>query len=153
MKSPPPISRQRESWVLDAGVAAKWYLADEPLGGQAIEVFRGFQNGDTGLMVPDLFWPEFGNVIWKAVRQQRIEIEDAKRAITSLAGEVIPTVPSQPLLSTAFAIACSHGRTVYDSIYVALALEAGREFLTADERMVRALGTRYPVRWLGSLTW
>jgi predicted nucleic acid-binding protein len=81
----------------------------------------------------------------------RIGIADAKRAIGSLTGDLIPTVLSHPLLEDAFALAHAHGRTVYDAIYLALAIESGRELLTADERLVNALGTRYPVRWLGAL--
>jgi predicted nucleic acid-binding protein len=56
-----------------------------------------------------------------------------------------------PLLKDAFALAAAHERTVYDCVYVALALQYGCEFLTADERLVNALGSRFPVRWLGAL--
>ena len=139
------------AWVLDAGIAAKWYLEGEPLAAHAIEVLRGFQRGDVELLVPDLFWPEFGNVLWKAVRQGRIAPADAKRAIASLTRGIIPTVPSMPLLQDAFSLAHATGRTVYDATYLALAIETGREVLTADERLVNALHTRYPVRWVGSL--
>ena len=138
-------------WVLDAGIAAKWYLGEEPLAAHAIEVLRRFQRGDAELLVPDLFWPEFGNVLWKAVRQSRLAPADAKRAITSLTGGILPTVPSMPLLADAFSLAHATGRTVYDATYLALAIQTGRAVLTADERLVNALGTRYPVRWLGSL--
>jgi predicted nucleic acid-binding protein len=139
------------AWVLDAGVAAKWYLDAEPLAAHAVGVLGGFQHGDVELLVPDLFWPEFGNVLWKAVRHGRIAPADAKRAIASLTSGILPTVPSMPLLKDAFSLAHATGRTVYDATYVMLAIETGRELLTADERLVNALRTRYPVRWLGSL--
>lgn len=140
-----------DAWVLDAGVAAKWYLSGEPLAVEAIGILRGFTQGHVSLLVPDLFWPEFGNVLWKAVRQGRITAAHAGNAIGSLAGGVLATAPSQPLLQDAFSIAYAHSRTVYDATYLALAVESGRELITADERMVNSLGAMYPVRWLGSL--
>jgi predicted nucleic acid-binding protein len=47
-------------------------------------------------------------------------------------------------------IALDFDRTVYDSAYIALAVATGSELITADERLVNALGSRFPVRWLGS---
>jgi predicted nucleic acid-binding protein len=140
-----------KTWVLDAGIAAKWYLAGEPLAREAVRLSDQFQTGDVEFLVPDLFWPEFGNVLWKAVRQGRLTVAAAESAISSLATDIIPTLPSKPLLSNAFALSTAHERTVYDCIYVALAIERGCELLTADERLVNALGSRLPVRWLGGM--
>ncbi|HEX4276589.1 MAG TPA: hypothetical protein VHZ74_14600 [Bryobacteraceae bacterium] len=49
-----------KTWVLDAGVAAKWHLAGEPLADEAIGMLRQFQTGDIEFLVPDLFLPGFG---------------------------------------------------------------------------------------------
>jgi predicted nucleic acid-binding protein len=43
-----------------------------------------------------------------------------------------------------------HDRTVYDSIYVALALQYKADLFTADERLANALAARFPVKWLGA---
>jgi len=40
---------------------------------------------------------------------------------------------------------------VYDSIYVALALETGGKLVTADEKLVNAVGARLPIIWLGAI--
>lgn len=42
-----------------------------------------------------------------------------------------------------------YGRSVYESIYLALALETGGKLVTADEKLVNAAGL--PVIWLGAL--
>jgi predicted nucleic acid-binding protein len=47
-------------------------------------------------------------------------------------------------------IAFAFDRTVYDSIYVALAVLLGRRLVTADERLANAVGIRLPVVWLGA---
>jgi predicted nucleic acid-binding protein len=63
----------------------------------------------------------------------------------------LPTVPSLELLEAAFGIANAFQRTVYDSLYVALAISSKAQLLTADERLARALAATLPVKWLGSL--
>jgi len=57
--------------VVDASVAAKWLLpaAQEPLVEQATHLLAQETEGSADFIVPDLFWPEIGNVLWKAVRR------------------------------------------------------------------------------------
>jgi predicted nucleic acid-binding protein len=61
------------------------------------------------------------------------------------------TVGSFAILPEALAIASFFGRTVYDSIYVALAVTSKTQLVTADERLANALAAHLPVKWLGSL--
>ncbi|MBZ5621901.1 MAG: type II toxin-antitoxin system VapC family toxin [Acidobacteriia bacterium] len=141
------------SYVVDASVAAKWFLpaAGEPHADQALQLLRDYTSASLGLIVPDLFWPEFGNILWKASRRQgRMSLRSAEAAIAEMGKLTIPTSSSMPLLSEAFAIAAAFDRTVYDAVYVALAVSTGAPLLTADERLANALATRFPVRWIGS---
>ena len=140
------------AYVLDTSVAAKWFLpaAGETLGREAMELLRDFAAGQIRLSIPDLFWPEFGNTLWKAVRTGRMSRASAEESLAAIEQLGMKTAPSAPVLKNAFAIAASFDRTVYDCIYVALALDSGRVFLTADERLANALAARFPVRWLGT---
>jgi predicted nucleic acid-binding protein len=52
--------------------------------------------------------------------------------------------------SSAFAIAAQFKRSVYDSVYVALAMSLQTHLVTADERLANALAAYLPVRWLGA---
>ena len=140
-------------FVVDASVAAKWFLpADgETLAQEALEFLRRYATGQIRLIVPDLFWAEFGNVLWKAVRQGRWSREAAEAAITAMKKRDLPTVSSLDLLEAAFAIADAFQRTVYDSLYVALAISSKAVMVTADERLAHALAASLPVKWLRSL--
>jgi predicted nucleic acid-binding protein len=140
------------AYVLDTSVAAKWFLpgAGESLTAEASEVLRDFADGKIRLSVPDLFWPEFGNILRKAVRVKRMSLKSASASIAAMGQLAMHTTPSMPLLNDAFSIAATFDRTVYDCIYVALALASGRPFLTADERLANALAARFPIRWLGT---
>jgi len=139
--------------VLDASVAAKWVLpaGDEPLRAESVGLLEAFTAGELGLSVPDLFWPEVGNILWKSARIGRISEATVWDAIDWLLDLKIPTSPTAPLLSDAARIAVTFDRTVYDSIYVALAIASNRPLITADERLVNAVGAQLPVRWLGSM--
>jgi predicted nucleic acid-binding protein len=61
----------------------------------------------------------------------------------------IPTISTRDLLRQAAHLAHATGCSVYDGMYVALALVSGHPLLTADERLANALSPRFPVHWLG----
>lgn len=141
------------AYVLDASVAAKWVLppATEPLAVEATRLLDSFGTGEARLSVPDLFWPEIGNILWKCVRRGRISEQSALDGIDWLQALGISTSPTMPLMREAVKIALTFERSVYDSVYLALALASGRFLITADERLANALAVRLPVRWLGSV--
>lgn len=139
--------------VVDASVAAKWCLPpkDEPLADEAIGLLQRYTRQEIFLLVPDVFWAELGNLLWKAVRKGRCSEAAAKEALAALRSYKMPTVSSLALLDLAFRIALTFQRSVYDSLYVALAVDAKAQLITADERLASALAARLPVKWLGGL--
>jgi predicted nucleic acid-binding protein len=141
-----------KSCVLDASIAAKWLLprAGEPLAAEALELLDAYRSGELRFLVPDLFWAELGNVIWKSVRLGRLSKSAARIAMESLVPLPFPTFPAQALLESAFRIASTFDRSVYDCLYVALAVTSGVPLITADEKLASALGTHLPVMWLGA---
>ena len=76
----------------------------------------------------------------------------ARRAATAMQELNLPTVPSQLLLDEALALAFAFDRSVYDCLYVALALRSKAQLVTADERLANALAARLPVKWLGAVS-
>jgi predicted nucleic acid-binding protein len=139
-------------YVLDASVAAKWYLPprDETLVEESLHLLDAFTTGQARFLVPGLFWPEMGNILWKAAGRKRISRESAAAALRLMQELRIATHPCQPLLSDAFAIASKYQCTVYDSMYAALAVATQRPLITADERLANTLAGHFPVRWLGA---
>ena len=138
--------------VLDASVAVKWVLPlqGEPLAQEALELLRRYAREEVRFVVPDIFWAEFGNVAWKAVRLGRWKADEAQRAIRAMCEREFPTVSSKELLPAAFVIANGFQRSLYDSLYLALALASKGEMVTADEKLANALAARLPVKWLGA---
>ena len=142
-----------KTFVLDVSVAMKWVLPPqgEDLVSEGLDLLRRYAQKEIRFVVPDIFWAEFGNVSWKAFRLGRWTAAEAEWAIREISHRDFPTVSSKDLLPAAFAIASGFDRSVYDSLYVALAVATRSEMVTADEKLANALATRLPVRGLGAL--
>jgi predicted nucleic acid-binding protein len=138
--------------VLDASVAAKWLVwAGEPLEAEALNLLKLRNQGQVEFVVPDLFWPEIGSILCKAVLRSRCTEEDATRSLGELRNYDFAVAPSEPLLESAFAIARRYNRSFYESIYVALAISREATLVTADEKLANATAAYLPVKWLGAL--
>ena len=140
------------SVVVDASVAVKWCLPSvrEELAAEAEELLASNQREEVRFLVPDLFWVELANALWKAVRRKEISPSDAASAMAFVRDLDITTIPSFDLVPDALQFAIGQGRTAYDSLYVALAVESKAPLITADERLANALAARLPVKWLGA---
>ena len=141
-------------YILDASVAAKWFLPpdDEPHQQQALALLQDYISKRVHFIVPDLFWLECGNILWKAVRQERVSSNSARESIATLVDMPLPAVSAKTLLNEAFDISASFDRTVYDAAYVALAVASKRPLITDDQRLANALDPYFPVKWLGNYT-
>ncbi len=143
-----------KTFILDASVGFKWCLpaANEPLGSEALELLDAFLRTEVELWVPDLFWIEIGNALWKLFRKGRIALSSAEAEFSKLRDLEIQTRASFALMPQALQIAGLHDRSVYDSVYVAMAKELGIDLITADEKLANATAAYLPVKWLGTLT-
>jgi predicted nucleic acid-binding protein len=139
--------------VLDASVAVKWFLPEkvETLATEALALLSRHTESEIHIIVPDLFWVEFASVLWKAIRRGNFPKASADAALATITQYNFPTFPTVKLLSKAFEIATTYERTVYDSLYVALAVQTNSQLITADERLANSLATRFPVKWLGAI--
>ena len=140
-------------FVLDASVALKWAIpsAKETLSDESLQLLKRYVDGEIDFVVPDIFWAEVGNVLWKGVRQRRWPRALAEAVALDMKERNFQTVSSHSLMPDALEIAFVHDRSVYDCLYVALAIQFKIELITADERLANALAARLPVKWLGSL--
>ena len=140
------------SLVVDASVAVKWCLPSqrEEFVAQAEELLNSYRRNEVLFLVPDLFWVELASALWKAMRRAEISADEATSALSFVRDLGIATIPCADLVPQALLLAVSHGRTVYDSLYVALAMQSESEMITADERLANALAARFPVKWLGA---
>ena len=122
--------------VVDSSVAMKWFVP-EVFSERALR----FLDGNQELLAPDLLIPECGNVLWKRISRSELTADEGREILQALAGAPVRIVGSQALVEPALEIATAFRRTVYDALYVALAVIQGCVLVTADDRLARALGS------------
>ena len=103
-------------------------------------------------MAPPLFRAEITNVLHRFVQRGLIDRPDAADMIGLLLSFVAVKEPVG-LYLRAFELADEFTLTAaYDSQYLALAEFEGCELWTADRRLVRSVGARFPLaHWLGEV--
>jgi predicted nucleic acid-binding protein len=136
--------------VVDASVGIKLFLAED-LSDETHALFeRLTMDPPARFYVPDLFYIECTNILWKCVRRLGLSQADARLFVEQMAQLALLASPTEALIVDALDIAMTHDITAYDSAYVALAQQLALPLITADSRLVGALeGTVHDVRWLG----
>jgi predicted nucleic acid-binding protein len=125
--------------VVDASVGIKLFI-EEPGSNQAHALFSHLADQPPlRLAVPDLFYLECANILWKAVSRWGLPEYDASILLARLLELNLQVTPSLEVVAEAFTIAAAHGITVYDAVYVALAHVLDALLVTADDKFVRAL--------------
>ncbi|MEW6718333.1 MAG: type II toxin-antitoxin system VapC family toxin [Chloroflexota bacterium] len=89
--------------------------------------------------VPDLFFIECANILWKYVRRFGYPAENARKDVADLQVIALQVVSTADLLTPALELALTHDITAYDACYAALAQQIGLPLITADEALVRKL--------------
>ena len=120
--------------VVDASVVIKWALP-EVLGEAALRLLAESES----FIAPDFLFAETANAIRKTVRRGEISAEAGLLLIAEIDTVEIEPVSCRNLASQAYEIAVTHGRSVYDSMYVALAMQRNTRLITADDRLFNAL--------------
>jgi predicted nucleic acid-binding protein len=130
-------------YVIDAGVAAKWFI-EEPDSEQAKKLLTNYFRWIDDLIAPDLIIAEVANVFWKRAARGDLTAKEAKDSLTDLLSLNVPLISSALLASKALLLAQDHQRSVYDCLYLTLALERGCNCITSDERLHNAIGQVFP---------
>jgi predicted nucleic acid-binding protein len=87
-------------------------------------------------MAPDLIVAECANILWKKVQRKELSKDEALIAARLLQSAEIELVPARALMEPATRLAIELNHPAYDCLYLALAVENGCRFVTADERLV-----------------
>ena len=136
--------------VVDSSVAIKWFV-EEPYSVEAHQLLEAYEVGSLTMLAPDLLYAEVGNIVWKKHRFQGLASEDAEEILAAFRLVTFVVTSCAALLEEAYRLAVTHQRTVYDAMYLALSLREHCPWVTADERLVNALGVTFPqIIWVAN---
>lgn len=105
----------------------------------------------TALVVPELFWAEAANALWKRTLYRdgtlRLSGADARLGLAELQIAAFRSEPVKPLAGWALEISLDVGIAVYDSVYLALAERHDTRWITTDAvAAARVTGSRWGER-------
>jgi predicted nucleic acid-binding protein len=121
-----------DSVVLDSCIIAAVFFP-EGITEKAIEIAESHD-----CTTVDLAYVEVANVAWKRVRYAGQDPEIVRSGLADAQAfirETCNVLPAPDLMPVAYDLACSHGITVYDALFLAAAVRCGTCLVTGDGRL------------------
>ena len=134
--------------VVDASVAIKWFVTEDPLADKAAQVLDEIERDPAPYGVPDLFMNELLAVLCRLPGSRSPRVQEALSLVESLGMARVGN--GHELLTLAADFAGQWKLSGYDAVYVALASLSQGVWLTADARAARRITKPNLVRVLGS---
>lgn len=123
-------------YIIDASVVIQRFIQQEYTS-QVRILFNRLLEGDR-FYIPEFGLLECTNVIWKQVRFYGLSKEQAQLLIQDLQSIPFHIISTRDLLSSALNIGLTHQLAIYDSLYIALALQLNYPLITLDNRQLDA---------------
>jgi predicted nucleic acid-binding protein len=134
--------------VVDASVGIKLFV-DEAYSEQAHRLFEKLSiDPPVELHVPDLFFIECANILWKYTLRYKRPVEDSLADLADLGRLALRVTSTADLMEDALSLAVQTGLTAYDACYANLARRLDMPLVTADEPLCRAVPWAV---WIGNL--
>ncbi|MBX3330541.1 MAG: type II toxin-antitoxin system VapC family toxin [Nitrospira sp.] len=122
------------AYIIDASVILKWFIPEE----HSERALR-LKDSDARLHAPVFLTLEVGNVLSKKRRRGELTAQDAEDIWRAFRRAPIRRHADETLVLAAFDLAHHTRQSLYDSLYLALAMQLNLTFLTADRKFYQAL--------------
>lgn len=124
----------KKRYVVDASVVAKWYFPE-----QYSERAEHLLVRDVRLLAPAALYIEIGSLTLERVRRQEIDADTADRVMNALRQAPLELRRAAELVPAALPLALQTRLSLFEGLYLALAVEAGCPLVTADRAFHDAL--------------
>lgn len=120
--------------VLDASIAAKWIFWES-----GSELAQTLLDEQYLFYVPDIFYVEMDAIITKKLRKRELNSDEAYVKRAQVQRLALEKWSHLSLADVAFDISVTLTVTIYDAMYLALAVEKETVMWTGDDRLVRGI--------------
>jgi predicted nucleic acid-binding protein len=124
--------------TIDASVAVRWILDDEPNRAGALALRSSLETGRVVAVEPSHFLLEVAGALDRAVRDGRIGVEQARSALTAVEVVAFDDTPPMAAATDAYDVAASTGLRVPDAAYAVCAARNHAQLITAGRRQLEA---------------
>jgi len=131
------------AYVIDASIILKWFVP-ENYSEQALRL----KHAGAQFHAPAFLTLEVGNVLSKKRRRGELAMQDAEDVWQAIRLAPIRRHADETLVLAAFDLAHVTKQSLYDSLYLALAMKLDLAFLTADGKFYHALQYSHYAKWL-----
>jgi predicted nucleic acid-binding protein len=115
-------------FVIDSSVASKWF-AEEPRHEAAKRLILAADQ----MIAPDWAYAEVVNALWRKVRANELTDAQVRAAIDELPESVAYVGSDKSQMQSAFELAQQLGHSIYDCVFLALALSTDNTVLVTDD--------------------
>ncbi|HEY2932418.1 MAG TPA: type II toxin-antitoxin system VapC family toxin [Acidobacteriota bacterium] len=122
------------AFVVDASVVIKWFVPEVHSEAACRLLSLPHQ-----YFAPDLIFAETANTIWKKIRRGELSAEHGNKLVKDIGRVAVEILQCRVLTEDAFDLANATGCTVYDTLYLALAIRLQTRMITADARLAAAV--------------
>lgn len=129
--------------VLDASVVVKC-LVPELDSDKSKRLLARWSQGDFEVAAPAMISVEVASMLSKRTLRGLLPEDRAISLYQEFVHLQIPLEPIAGPMPVALKIALRYRRSIYDTLYLALALEMGWDFITADEKLFNAMHAFFP---------
>lgn len=122
------------AYVIDASVILKWFIPE-----QHSERALRLKDSDARLHASAFLTLEVGHVLSRKRRRGELTTQDAEDIWRAFRCAPIRRYADETLVLAAFDLAHHTKQSLYDSLYLALAMQLNLSFLTADRKFYNGL--------------
>lgn len=110
-------------FVLDTSALIRFYVPDGPISEELDEIIESTWRSTVAVLIPELCLAEFVQVLWKKEKAGFLKVDEVDEILISFLDLPLEVIAHQEYLVEALAMSRVHGITVYDSLFLSLAVK------------------------------
>jgi predicted nucleic acid-binding protein len=129
--------------LVDSSVVVKWAL-QETGRDHSLALLEAWELRRIRLVAPRVLREEVASALFKRCRRKQLAQAQAERAFRFIEQRMPLLVHDASLVREALALSLRHHLSLWDCLYLALAIRYRSDLVTADQRLHRAVRPHYP---------